>query len=661
MKKIRFKKLRLLNFCGIRQGEYEFNEHLTIISGGNGKGKSTIFRAIFYVLFETDEKGNSFEIKTFDKEHNIIPEIPHEAELFLSVDGEEYILKRSLSDKWNGKECKNSYRYFVNDEVCTAGEFKRSVDNICPEITFRLCASANDFVSRPWQEQRKFLQQLIGEISPDTITEGDKKYDFVLEALKKQDIETYVHHLKYRRSEVQKQLDEIPVRLSELNKALPEAEDWDALQAEHHDKTMKVDDLVVKIASINNGGAEQVRKDEIRKQLEIQRKRIDTLEKNARNAASEEATKHQSDIITSKTALSKAESIVEELKAKMEGFTDTELHIKKQIEELDEKNKKGGKDYESVSLEVWHWDDNDSFCPHCGQPLPVEKLLSIKRASERNFNERKSEKLKSLMQLAADIKTQKVECQSLLDQLSEERKTTTNQLTEAHKALREAETFVAKVEKEAPRDYQVILFENESYKQASSEVQRLEEELNKPVVKDDKQNDLLASLEKQLEVAKEKTSEIQTKLSRRESFDKVSSLIEECKKNKVTYQNQLDEIDEKLDIATDYYQLSCNILEEEVNKHFKYVRWTMFKSNLDGDKKPYCECYHDGVPYSRLNGAAKVNAGIDIAYTIAKFYDVSVPLVLDECESNLSPIYEGGQQIRLSVAPLDELTFTYED
>ena len=87
MKKIIIKKLRLLNFCGIRDAEYEFSEKLTIVSGGNGKGKSTIANSIMYVLFGTDMAGNSLDIKTFDKNHEIIKEIPHEAELTMLVDG----------------------------------------------------------------------------------------------------------------------------------------------------------------------------------------------------------------------------------------------------------------------------------------------------------------------------------------------------------------------------------------------------------------------------------------------------------------------------------------------------------------------------------------------------------------------------------------------
>ena len=101
------------------------------------------------------------------------------------------------------------------------------------------------------------------------------------------------------------------------------------------------------------------------------------------------------------------------------------------------------------------------------------------------------------------------------------------------------------------------------------------------------------------------------------------------------------------------------MLEDRVNEHFSFVKWSMFKTNLKGERETTCECYHDGVPYRRLNTAAKVNAGIDIAYTFAKYNEIEVPMLLDECESVNHPICRGGQQIRFVVTTDDELKFEY--
>lgn len=657
MKKIRFKKLKLLNFCGIKTLEVDFGEPITTISASNGKGKSTIARAISYVLFGTDDKGNAFDIKTFDQDHRIIPEIPHEVELTMTVDGDEIALKKTLTDKWNGDKCKNTFRYFIDGEVTTATDYAKTISDIFPSDLFTWLVNPSTFLSAPWKAQRDLLILFVGNVSDISkqATQGDPKYDFILESLSKQTIDKQLHHLRYSRTEVQKQLDQVPIRLAALSKALPEAEDWEGIKIDIANNTKRLDEANSKITSIKTGGAAQVRNEGIHKKMDFQRRRIDEIEKSARIQSSDEAAKHTSDIISARTEQSKAKSMVDELQAKMDGFTDTELHLKQQLEELEAKKKDGAKQYDDASAERWQWDDNDSFCPHCGQPLQPEKILRLKRDSEDRFNERKANRLKQLVVMAGDIKGDISKVQDLLQQLQEDRTTTTNQLAEAHKSLKKADAYLAEVQKKEPRTYAAILADNANYKQAVAEYDKLEDELNSPSQDEIDSIKMLADLQEQARSLQGEIETLRSRLSKKETFDHVTSLIEECKHDKETYQNQLDEIDRKLDITNDYWQKTCHIIEEQVNKHFSYVKWSLFLSNMDGEQKPYCECYHDGVPYSRLNGASKVNAAIDVAYTVSKFYDVSIPMVLDECESNLHPIFSDGQQIRLYVTHDEQL------
>ena len=668
MKKIQFKKLRLLNFCGIRNAEYEFCEDITVISGKNGLGKSTIVNAIMYALFGKDINGNSLDIKTFDKDHNIIKEIPHEVELTVRVHciGEEgasnqvIVLKRTLTDSWNVDKCTNTYKYFVNGEICTANDYCNVVDSICPYDAFRLCSSIRDFVYRPWQEQRNKLQALVGDITTEDITEGNSKYDFVVEALKQQDIDKLVHHIKYKRKEVQEQLDAVPIRLEELNKSLPEEQDWEALSTEKAQLNEKLVELANKIQDIRTGGADKVRLDAIRKKIEFAEKRKRNMETGASNLATENATKHQSDVITSDVAVKKAQSTVDELKQKMNGYSETEIHAKQQKEECEKKADEINDKIDEATKRSWAWNAEDGICPHCGQTLPAADVERIKHESEKRFNDRKADDLKALDEDFTKLQHTYTELKNLLEKNDEERKVTTNQLVEAHKVLKEAEYHKLEVDAEVPETYEQILAKKEEYQQVVKELSDLEVELNKPSETSSEDSaKMLAELEKEREPIGIRYNEVLELLATKETYDRISTRIREINEDKLTYQTQLDELDEKLDIANDYNQKSCQLLEDRVNGHFSYVKWSLFKTTLDGEKKPFCECYHAGVPYSRLNTAAKVNAGIDIAYTFARYNEISVPMLLDECESVNHPICRGGQQIRFVVTTDDELKFEY--
>ena len=660
MKKIIFKSLSLLNFKGIRNLHVSFGENLTVISGRNAAGKTSIADAIMWVLFDVGYDGNKLEPKTFDKNHEIIKEIPHEAELTLLVDGDQIVLKRSLSDAWKGDKCTNTYKYYVDGDVTTAGDFKKIVEDICPDSVFRRISSATNFCSLPWQKQRELLESLADQYTSQDITQGDERFDFVVEELKKKTIADLIHHIKYKRKEVQKQLDAVPVRLAELNKSLPEAQDWDALSSEKAQLNEKLVELANKIQAIRIGGADKVRYDGILKKIEFAEKRKRNMEQGAMNIATEQATKHQSDVITANIAVKKAQSLVDDLKATMRGYTESEIHAKDKKEECERKVVDINNRLDELSKSRWSWNAEDGICPHCGQPLPAEDVERIKKESKDRFNERKSNESKKIQEEFNGIQQEYTDAKNILEKLDNDRMVTTNQLVKANKTLKEAEFKKLEVDAEKPKTYEQILAEKEEYQQVVKEIADLQAELNEPSASSDENAKMLVELEKEREPIGTRYNEVLKLLFTKEAYDRISELIEKAKQDKESYQNQLDELDEKLDLANEYNKKSCQLLEENVNGHFSYVKWSMFTQDLDGNMKPYCECYHDGVPYSRLNGAAKVNAGIDIANTFSRFYQVSAPMVLDECESVNDPIYSGDQQqIRLKVTTDDKLKFEY--
>ena len=661
MKTIRFEKVTLLNFCGIYNAEIEFYHNITTICGRNGIGKSTIFNAIYYVLFGTDQFGNTLDIKTYDSNHQIIREIPHEASLTIRVDGEETTFKRTLTDLWKGEQVKNTYKYFIDGEVVTAGDYRKAIENICPEKTFRLCSSATAFTSMTWQEQRKFLQSLVPEVTQEDITQGDTRYDFITEELKKRELEAFIHHLKYTRKEVQDNLDKVPVRLAELNNALPQEEDWEKLAAELDEAKKRLKEVSDKINLAQNGATDSVRNEGLRRRIEFTQKRIDEMTASARNLANEEATKHESDLISARAASSSATRMVDELKQKMEGLTNTEIQANKHKEECEDEVSKLNERSTLISQMKWEWDDADSMCPHCGQPLPLDRVAELKQQSHDRFNKDIADRQKELQKEFSELQQRYTDIKRLIENTDEERRSTTNQLTEAQKAKKQSDAHLEAILAENVRTSDDFLAANENYRQASEELQSLTDELNKPSDSTKDISQLLIDLKKQQSEAQQTVDSLTSRLATKETYEHISTLISNAQGDKEKFQGQLDDIDQKLDIANDYQQKACQLLEERVNEHFSYVKFSLFRTTLEGERKQACECYHDGVPYSSLNTAAKANAGIDIAYTVAEKFGLSVPIVLDECESNLSPIYRGGQQIRLRVTPSSNFEYIFED
>lgn len=101
---IKLKRLRLKNFKGIKERIIEFNE-ITNIFGENGTGKTTIFDAFTWVMFDKDSKDRKdFDIKTLDIGGQVIPYLDHQVTATIEVDGSEIIFDKLYKEKWVKKE-----------------------------------------------------------------------------------------------------------------------------------------------------------------------------------------------------------------------------------------------------------------------------------------------------------------------------------------------------------------------------------------------------------------------------------------------------------------------------------------------------------------------------------------------------------------------------
>ena len=230
MKEICIYELHLRYFKGAEKADYEFSSRINVVKGCNGIGKSTIADAISWVLFGTNQAGDTkFGIKTKDEHGNEIEDVEHSVEIRLCTRDDSdflegiplwtgnHLLTRILTEtrKKDGSVT-NNYTYKVDGEVVTAGDFKKVVDGICPEKVFRLCSSPYAFVGMEWSEQRKRLNVMYGVPSVEDVTGGDARFDAVKELLEKEDIDKELKHLKYNRKEIQDKLDDIPVRIGSL-------------------------------------------------------------------------------------------------------------------------------------------------------------------------------------------------------------------------------------------------------------------------------------------------------------------------------------------------------------------------------------------------------------------------------------------------------------
>ncbi|MFK2681080.1 hypothetical protein ACIXT9_02150 [Bacteroides fragilis] len=97
-------------------------------------------------------------------------------------------------------------------------------------------------------------------------------------------------------------------------------------------------------------------------------------------------------------------------------------------------------------------------------------------------------------------------------------------------------------------------------------------------------------------------------------------------------------------------------VEKRINSMFAVVRWKMFEKQINGGEVPTCEAMVNGVPFSDVNNADQINAGLDIINAICHYHNVFAPIFVDNAESVNKLLPTNSQVIRLVVTMDNQIT-----
>lgn len=665
--KIKIQKLELTNFKCFRSKEFQFGEDITTIRGRNGVGKTTIFDAILYCLFgKNSQDQTKFDIKTHDEQGNVIPHLDHSVELTLSFVEGEYertaVLRHSVKEKWNKKRgaseevfAGDTHEYFVNGELYTANDYKKYIDFLIDEQTFRILTNPQYFTSLKWKDQREILTRMVGSIEPEVIANTDDLVALVhLLGDSNDDIVSYRKHLGYQIKKIKEQLDKIPVRLEEQNKALPEKLDWDEIEGMMISAKNGLGRIEQRILDIKSGNGSQVKRAEITNQISATTVALDKLRIEAQSESSR--------------AQQEKQGAINQMSIKFQEALNNQKLMEQTIEadgRLIERCEDAIKDFEAqlqLLRDAWptqkfEVDPNAGFCPTCGQALPPDVVKGKITVMEVEFNRQKEAKKQKLNRKAALFKQCKADSESELNNSKAKLEADKTALEEIKKSINTIFAEKAKLEKESVKTADEILAENEKYAELSKQLAELKASLESVTDSDDG-NDKLKEAESIKSDLEAEIAEYQSQLASKAQYEKIQKLIEGINQEQKDLVEQLSDLERKEDVARQYEDRQNEILESRVNEHFKITRWKMFRTVVNGGdsyNEPFCECYDlNGTAYhDGLNQAARLNVGLDIINAMAKVYNVSAPVIIDQSESTLDILPTVGQQLRLQVFDSD--------
>ena len=655
---ILLKKLSLKNFKGVKELSLDF-EKITNITGENGTGKTTIFDGFLWLLFGKDSQGKSaFEVQPLDSQGNVLHGLETNVTAILDVDGYERTFSRTLSEKWvkqRGQaeaELKGTQTTFEVDRIPTKlKDYQATINSIVNEDLFKMVTNPLYFPSIKWQDQRKILLEITGEPEEKNII----SYNPSLSPLKDEmqdGIDNFIKRTKTSIGKLKDQVKSIPFRIDECNNSIMEV-DTETLEFQKKSIVGGIERLEEQIADSSKANEEKLKLQD--KLFELKNKQNELAIK-----AVQEAQKPLQDIQNSIAEIEK------EVRMKVIDVTDMEASIKRLQSSSDLLNEeaKAKKDKQQelrsewveVNKRTFNFDENQSICLCCGRPFDTERIEEIKQNAEETFI---FSKKKSLDLIAAEGKKLGDEIAELVKQMSRN----TSKITECKCKIAEAEKVI--------EDKKAKLFDLEKQKESFNNATELVipgvEEVTKEIalVQADIEgfgatdNSILKEKKKELQ---EQLEGINKQLNAKDNNSKLLARIEELKEEEKALNIKIADLEGRLYLGEEFMRTKVELLESSINEKFGgAVTFKLFNNQVNGGLFECCEAMVDGVPFSNVNTAGRINAGLSIIKTLSKHYGVQAPIFIDNRESINNIVDFEGQIINLKVGKNKKLKIESEE
>ncbi|MDH2459470.1 AAA family ATPase [Clostridium perfringens] len=252
------KSLKLHNFKGIKDFEVEFG-HVTDIKGENGLGKSTIFDAFNWLLFDKDSQGRkNFEIKTLDETGEPLHKLEHTVEGNLIIDGIQLSLAKTFKEKWTKKRGQATQEfsghettYSINGVPVKKKDYEEKIKEIMDEGLFKLVTNPMYFPNLNWKEQRTIVQEIIGTIDDERVINYNSKLA-PLKGAYTDSISEYNARTKASIKKINDEIKLIPARIDECNNNIVDV-DFTELEARKKEVEKKINDIDERIEDSSKG------------------------------------------------------------------------------------------------------------------------------------------------------------------------------------------------------------------------------------------------------------------------------------------------------------------------------------------------------------------------------------------------------------------------
>lgn len=635
----RIKSLKLNNFKGCKQAEYQFDGKNVTVCGANGSGKTTIFDAFTWLLFGKDSLDNAkFEIRPLDKDGKQIDNVEICVAATLEIDGKEVELKKTQRQNFVKKRGTqnpvlqgNVNEYEIDGYPRSEKDYKEYINGIVSDDLFKMLTNPTYFPNMPWKDQRAtimkfasdvsdvelaeelyqgnaFAEELVSEIEKAPSTDDIKnKYQKSLNELKKKQIELPVRIDEISNSKVDIDVAELELLKKGLNEQIADVKSKIADTDKQFEEYQKLSDGIMELKFAESDLVRKANEDNIKARREIEDK-----------------------IADKKFLLRQTEKTVDDCERQIDIRKHHSVSLNESLESY--RNQ-----YRQTQELVF--DENSLVCSYCGQEYPQDKKEQIKA----EFESKKATEIKKITELGNKAKAELDKEKETIDNLEKE-------LVEHRKSLEMLNNAIASLERqlsELPTSIDVT--GTDEYKAIQSQIAEKEQAMSQM----NNASSIRESLEAEAEDLHIEYTEVEKQIAISQKNIEIDERIEELQAEQRITAQKIADVEKMLYLLDEFIKYKLDKISDSINSQFEMVNFILFKSQLNGGIAETCECQYNGIPFGSLNSAARIQCGLDIIRTLQRMYGVFVPVFVDNRESCTNIPTMDCQVISLVVSPTD--------
>lgn len=660
MKKILLLLMTLENFKACAFRTFEFNGRDAEIRGANGTGKTTLYNALTWLLFDkiADESGavmTAPDIKPNGADGEIADHTAiSSVEAAFSVDDATVTLRREYKEVWEAKrgsaeKTMNGHTslYYWNGVPVQQKEFKERLSaTIVGEDLFWALSNVLWFVKgMDWKARRAMLADVCG--LPDDkriLSENAERFPGLADAMENLSLADFRKKVDKEKTGLERARDAYPARLDEIRKTIRQYDktDFAALRAEREAKDAEIRAKTDELSRLDNGTIIQ----ELRNELQGVRNRADKLRLDNQDYRQRQAVPPDNRRADLERDLREREGMRSKAERDAENERDLIARCESQIAAL---RVECEKEVNSQLMKIKAETFAETNCPTCGQPLPPDALAQARQRFETDktrrydsFRKRKDD----LTARARDIQATIAAARKRLDDANLAAQVDRNKIAELSAALDQIPAAQTRIVTDLP-NYAASM---EAYEVQIADYLAQIRELETQSA--DARNEMQAEIAR-LNAEKSRLDE---RIAEEKILANYRARESELLNAMANAAEEIATLEKWRDMVDEFTRFKARAIEDSVNGHFRTVRFKMFQPQVNGGLKECCDAYVGGGRLDHgLNTGAEYNAGIDVIDALSLHYGIRVPLFLDGAESVSELLPIDTQTIALRVSNDNEL------